>query len=228
MGFFFWRNSLSLSPLLDMSLFTLNRRFSFSSLAAYISYFASFATTPLLSLYFQYILGFSPAKAGLIMVCQPLVQAAITPISGRLSDRYDQGILASIGLGVIFVGVLIIAITLGFNTPLSILIIAMCINGAGFAIFSAPNTNAIMSSVPRHRLAQASGVIVVTRLTGQITSIALTTLVFSHVIGMGVLNPIQYPSFIVAAKILFGVFAPLCLVGVVASLVRGKAKEELE
>ncbi|MDR2352060.1 MAG: MFS transporter [Deltaproteobacteria bacterium] len=224
-GLFVSMNMQSDSPLLDISLFSQSRRFSFSSVAAYISYFASFSTTPLLSMYFQYILDFSPAKAGLVMVFQPLVQASITPISGRLSDRYDQGIIASLGLGVISVGMFIFMIFLGTNTPLSILILGMCICGAGFAIFSAPNTNAIMSSVPPNRLAQASGVIVVTRLTGQITSIALTTLIFSQVIGRGVLNPAQYPSFINSLKILFGIFAPVCLIGVLASLVRGKNRE---
>jgi MFS family permease len=102
----------------------------------------------------------------------------------------------------------------------------MALFGAGFALFSAPNSNAIMSSVPPNRLGQASGVITVTRLCGQISSIALTTLVFSLVIGSGKLTPDSYKLFIPAARTCFFIFAPLCLTGILASLARGRLKNE--
>jgi MFS family permease len=223
---FLWVNSGSSSPLLDMSLFTGSRRFSFSSLAAYISYLGSFSITPLLSLYFQYSKGFSPALTGVLLVAQPLVQAAITPYSGKLSDRHDAGKLSALGLAVILAGIVLLAVFLGEETPIALIIVAMSLCGAGFALFGAPNSNAIMSSVPPRRIGQASGVITVTRLTGQITSIAVTTLIFSKVIGSGEVTPELYPLFIDAARILFAIFAPLCLIGVFASLSGGQKTKE--
>jgi predicted MFS family arabinose efflux permease len=59
-------------------------------LAALIHYCATSAMTFFLSLYLQYIKGFSPENAGLILVSQPLVQAALSPFAGRLSDRIEQ------------------------------------------------------------------------------------------------------------------------------------------
>jgi MFS family permease len=218
------RTLRSPSPMVDLRLFRDSRRFTFSSLAAYISYVSSFSITMLLSLYFQYAKGLPPATTGLIMVSQPLVQTALTPVAGRLSDRHDAGRLASLGLLVILAGILVLALFLDQSAPLPLAVAAMCLCGGGFALFGAPNSNAIMSAVPPRRIGQASGMLAVTRLTGQISSMSLTTLVFALVIGSGELTPDRYPAFITAARVLFWIFAPMCLVGVFASLARGRAE----
>ncbi|MDR2340207.1 MAG: MFS transporter [Deltaproteobacteria bacterium] len=221
---FVWRGSRSESPLLDLSLFTESRRFSLSSLAAYVSYVSSFSIALLMSLYFQYSKGLSPFYAGLALVVQPLVQAALTPLAGRLSDRHDPGLIASLGLSVILCGMLFFVFSLGGSTPVWVDLIPMSLCGAGFALFSAPNSNAIMSAVPPPRLGQASGVITITRLSGQLSSMALTSMVFALVIGPGEITPDKYPSFIKAARILFLAFSPLCVLAIFASLARGRPK----
>jgi MFS family permease len=212
----------SKNPLMDMRLFLDSRRFSFSSLAAYISYLSSTSVIFLLSLYLQYSRGLSPSQAGLFLLAQPVVQAVLTPLSGRLSDRYDAGRLASGGMTVIMACILVFAINISGETSTILLILTMSVTGAGFAFFAAPNSNAIMSAVPRVRLGQASGVITVTRLFGQISSIALITIVFNVVIGPGTITPDKYPAFITASRVCFFIFAPLCLTGVLASLARGR------
>jgi MFS family permease len=218
----FVRRSLnSSSPILDISLFRRSRRFAFSSLAAYINYMASFSVSFLLSLYLQYSKGLRPSEAGLLLIFQPVVQAAITPFAGRLSDRFDPGRLASLGMGAILLAILFFASNLTAETGIAPLILNMSLFGAGFALFSAPNSNAIMGSAPPKRLGQASGVITVTRLWGQISSVAATALVFAAVIGPGEIKPEHYPLFVKAARTCFWLFAPLALLGVLASLARG-------
>ncbi|MDR1609201.1 MAG: MFS transporter [Deltaproteobacteria bacterium] len=221
---FIFRSLSSKNPIVDMSLFRDSRRFSFSSLAAYINYMSSFSVSFLLSLYLQYSKGLPPSKAGLLLISQPVIQAAITPFAGRLSDRLDPGLLASIGLGVILIAILVFANNLSVTTSTPALVFNMGLFGAGFALFSAPNSNAIMGAVPPKRLGQASGVITVTRLWGQISSVALTTLVFTLVIGPGEITPDRYPRFITAARTCFWIFTPLSLLGIVASLARGEKK----
>ncbi|MDR1657792.1 MAG: MFS transporter [Deltaproteobacteria bacterium] len=222
---FVYKSKHSGNPVLDMRLFLDSRRFTFSCLAALISYLSSTSVSFLLSQYLQYSRGLSPSHAGLFLIAQPVVQAALTPLSGRLSDRYDAGKLASAGMTVIMGAILIFATNLGADTSSVLLIMTMSMAGAGFAFFSAPNTNAIMSAVSRVRLGQASGVITVTRLFGQIASIALITIVFNLVIGPGMITEDKYPSFITASRICFFIFAPLCLTGILASLARGRAKK---
>ncbi|MDR1110050.1 MAG: MFS transporter [Deltaproteobacteria bacterium] len=215
---FFLRSLGSGNPILDMRLFFDSRRFSFSSLAAYISYLSSFSITFLMSLYLQYTKGLSPSHAGIYLMAQPVVQAALTPLSGKLSDRMEPSRLASGGLFAILAAILVFALMLGEATPDAILIATMALTGAGFAFFSAPNSNSMMSSVPPMRLGQASGVITVTRLCGQISSMALTTLVFGLVIGEGAITPEKYPAFLSASRACFWIFAPICLTGILASL----------
>ncbi len=212
-------------PVLDIRLFKSNRRFAFSSLAAFISYSASTGTGFILSLYLQYTKGLTPAQAGLVLMVQPACQALITPFTGRLSDRVDAGLMASTGMAVLGLTLGLLAAKLSPATPLSAFIAMLVALGVGFATFSAPNSNAIIGSVPPGQVGQASGTITATRLCGQVFSIALTTLVFSQIIGPGRITPDRYPAFMEAATVCFTLFTPICLLGVLASLARGKPKD---
>ncbi|UQZ88618.1 MFS transporter [Deltaproteobacteria bacterium Smac51] len=212
------------SPVLDVRLFMENRRFAFSSLAAFISYSASMGTGFLLSLYLQYTKGLPTSQAGLILMIQPACQTLITPFAGRLSDRVDAGIMASSGMAILCAAISAAALFLTPQTPLWAFIVLLVMLGCGFAIFGAPNSNAIIGSVPPGRIGQASGTITATRLCGQVFSIALTTLIFSLIIGPGRMSPEKYPDFMRAATICFTIFAPICFTGILASLARGKAR----
>ncbi len=45
--------------------------------------------------------------------------------------------------------------------------------GVGIGIFQTPNNSAVMGSVPQHRLGVTSGMLTITRITGQIAGIAV-------------------------------------------------------
>ena len=78
-------------PVFNVELFANNRAFAFSSLAALINYSATFAVTFLLSLYLQYIRGFDPKTAGLILMTQPIMMAAFLAIRWKtLGSHRDQ------------------------------------------------------------------------------------------------------------------------------------------
>jgi len=91
-------------PVLNIGLFRNNRTFAFSNLAALINYAATFAVAFILSLYLQYVQGFTPQHAGMILLAQPLMMMIFSMLSGRLSDKFDPHILASLGMGIIVVG----------------------------------------------------------------------------------------------------------------------------
>ena len=225
LGYGYVRTSqVSPNPILDIKLFTESRRFSFSSLAAFISYSASTGLGLLLSLYLQYTKGLSAPEAGLILMVQPACQAVLTPFTGRLSDRVDAGLMASTGMSLLCVALVLLALTLTPATPLWHFMLLLMLLGAGFATFAAPNSNAIIGSAPPARVGQASGTITATRLCGQVFSISLTTLVFSLVIGPGRIVPEKYPAFMEAATVCFTIFIPICFAGVLASMARGRSK----
>ena len=211
------------SPVFDLRLFKDNRAFVFSNLAALINYSATFAVSFLVSLYLQYIKGLSPQGAGLILLSQPVVQAMFSPFSGKLSDRIDPRILASLGMGITVAG-LFLLVFLGPETGVGFIVGSLMVVGFGFALFSSPNTNAVMSSVERKSYGVASGILGTMRHTGMMFSMALVMILFSMIIGRVQIAPENYSSFLKCIKITFLISAFLCSGGVFASLARGRRR----
>lgn len=225
---FFTRFELRITfPVLNISLFKNNRVFAFSNLAALINYAATFALSFILSLYLQYVKGLTPGNAGMILVAQPILMAIIASESGRLSDKYDPRILASVGMAIIVVGLLLLTI-LNAQTSNSYIIVCLVILGIGFGMFSSPNTNAVMSSVGKKYLGVASATVATMRLTGQMISMGIATLIIHIFIGESKISPSNIPAFITGTKVIFGVFAILCFLGVFASIARGKTNNNHE
>jgi MFS family permease len=211
------------SPVFDTKLFRHNIVFAFSNLAALINYCATSATGFLLSLYLQYTRGLSPENAGLILVSQPVIMAVFSPLAGRLSDRIEPRIVASIGMTLTVIGLLLFAF-LNSATSFPFIIFNLILLGFGFALFSSPNTNAVMSSVEKKFYGVASATLATMRLTGQMLSMGIAMLVFAVYIGRAQITPENYPAFLTSAKTAFIIFAVLCFGGIFASLSRGKVR----
>ena len=220
-GFVLWEARVS-SPVLDVRLFSLNAVFAFSNLAAFINYSATTAVTFLLSLYLQYIKGLSPRNAGLILITQPLVMAILSPVAGRLSDKIKPRMLASIGMSITTIGLLLLT-SLSERTSMTFIVLALFVLGVGFALFSSPNSNAVMSSVERRYYGVASGTLGTMRTTGQMFSMGIAMLLFALFMGQAEITPQLHAQFLKSAGTGFLVFAILCLGGVFASLARQKS-----
>ncbi len=221
-GFVFWELR-AVNPILDMRLIRRNTVFAFSNLAALINYSATFAVTFLLSLYLQYIKGLDPQPAGIILVAQPIMMAIFAPYAGKLSDRMESRIVASIGMGLAVVG-LIMLIFLTDRTSTAYIVISLMILGTGFGLFSSPNTNAIMSSVERRYYGVASATLGTMRLVGQMFSMGIAMLIFALIIGKVQITPEYYGAFLVSIRTAFIIFSVMCFCGVFASMARGRMK----
>ena len=222
LAFIRWEMKVA-SPVLPMNLFKNNAVFAFSNLAALISYSATFAVAFLLSLYLQYTKGLSPQNAGLILVSMPAMQAILSPLAGRLSDRIEPRIIASIGMGLTTIGLVLLTF-LNQNTAIEFILISLIILGFGFALFSSPNTNAIMSSVEKRSYGIASATLATMRTVGMTLSMGIAMLIFAIFIGRVEITPEYYPVFVSSLKIAFVIFATLCFGGIFASLARGKIR----
>jgi EmrB/QacA subfamily drug resistance transporter len=221
-GFTLWEKRTA-HPLLDLALFTKNRAFKFSNLAAFINYGATFAVVFLLSLYFQQVRGFTAEHAGLILIVQPVMQIIFSPIAGALSDRIEPRLLASVGMGATMSGLVMLSF-LQEDTSLGYIIATLAILGIGFGFFSSPNTNAIMSSVEKKFYGAASGMLGTMRLTGQMFSMGIIMLLFSVYLGKVQITPEYHDVFMKCARIGFTAFAALCFTGIFASLSRGNMR----
>jgi MFS family permease len=217
----------SAHPILRISLFRGNPVFFKSNLAAMINYSATFAIAFLLSLYFQYVCGFTPQHAGLVLLCQPVAQALLSPAMGRLSDRVEPWILSSLGMALI-TAVLFLFVFIGSATPLWLIVCGLFLLGIGFALFSSPNTNAVMSAVSHRDLGMASALLSNMRVLGQVLSMGIAMLVFSLVIGRVKIDSSSAAVFLSAMKICFGVFTLICAAGVYFSMSRGSVHKKKE
>ena len=209
------------SPVLEISLFSLNPVFAFSNVAALINYSATSVVGFLLSLYLQYIKGLSPESAGLVLIAQPIVMAVLSPIAGRLSDKTKPRLLAAIGMSITTLGLLLLTF-LNQETPTLFILVALVVLGTGFGFFSSPNSNAVMSSVERRHYGVASGTLGTMRTTGQMLSMGITMLLFAVFMGQVQITPELYPLFMKSVHVGFIIFAVLCFGGVFASLARAR------
>ena len=212
------------TPVFEVRLLRDNRLFALGNLAALINYASTFAVTFLLSLYLQVVLGMTPRDAGVILIAQPVVMAVVASRSGRWSDRVDPRWLPSAGMAVSAVGLVLLAF-LREDTSTPFLLTALGVLGLGFGLFSSPNTNSIMGAVEKRHLGLASGTVGTMRLTGQLLSMGVATLVLQLFLGDAPVETVDHGAFLDAACVLFVLFAGLCALGVWASLGRGRRRD---
>jgi MFS transporter, DHA2 family, multidrug resistance protein len=167
------------APMLPVDLF---RRplFALSTATAICSFAVQGLAFVSLPFYFEDILGRTQVETGFFMTPWPLVVAVMAPIAGRLSDRYAAGILGSLGLVLLGLGMALLAM-LPANPHVADIVWRMALCGCGFGFFQAPNMKAIMSSAPADRGGSASGIVATARLVGQTSGAALAALCFGLV-----------------------------------------------
>jgi MFS family permease len=115
----------------------------------------------------------TPLWAGIYLLPMTVAFLVSGPLAGWLSDRYGSRGLATTGMlvfGASFLGLL----SLPVDFPYWAFALFIVVNGIGVGIFSAPNSSAIMGSVPARHRGAASGM----RSTFQNSGTALSIGVF--------------------------------------------------
>lgn len=219
LGFFVLERRVA-QPLVDLRRVLKNRVFVLSNLAAMIHYAATSAVGYFLSLYLQSVRRLSPREAGLVLMAQPVFMAVLSPLAGRLSDRVQARWLASGGMLLSTAG-LVLLTQVEATTSLAVVLAALANLGVGFALFSSPNTNAVLSAVPHTELGVANAVLATMRNVGQALSMALALLLVTIHVGSQSLGPRTAPGLVAAMRTAFGVFAVAAVLGALASLARG-------
>jgi MFS family permease len=146
--------------------------------------------------------------------------ALASPFAGKLSDRSEPRVIASLGMALSASGLVLFSF-LRSATGFGFIVGSLVCLGLGFGLFSSPNTNAIMSSVEKRHLGIASAALGTMRLSGQMLSVGVTMMIFALVMGRAPIQPSVYPQFLRSVRIAFVFYALLCIAGVFASLARG-------
>lgn len=209
------------NPVLNVKLFSQNRVFALSNFSAFINYAATFAISFMLSLYLQYAKGMEAREAGLILIAQPTLMAIVASFSGRLSDKKNPRHLAALGMGISMLGLFILTF-INQDTTILYIIFGLIVLGFGFGLFSAPNTNVVMSSVDNKIYGIASATLATMRSTGMMFSMAIAALTMHIFLGDAKINIQNVPYFITSTKVVFIIFTILCFIGVFFSLAKKK------
>ncbi len=206
-------------PVLNVRMIASDRQFACSNLAALLNYGATFAISYLVSIYLQMVMGYSSQTAGLILVIMPFMQALFSPKMGKLSDSIAPYKLATAGMLCCVVTLVIYAITLP-QRSIAWVITALALGGFGFALFSSPNTNAIMSRVAPQDRGQGMAIVSTMRTVGQSFSMCIVTVLVNLKLGAQTLQSVPKDVLIGTMRLIFMVFAGICVAGAVISSVR--------
>ena len=218
---FVWQQNRCEYPLVRFSLLAANRVLNRSLMASFFMYGAHFPVLFLLSLYLQYLQGLSPSEAGQLILLQALIMAILAPISGRLSDRIEPRLIAT--LGCVFFGIgFATLIFLESDSSLSHVIVSLCLLGVGFGLFSTPNNNAALGSVPKERLSIASALLNLSRTSGNMFSMAIIMLLMSQWLGSEQIRPERYPDLMIVVKLGFASACAYSFLAAWFSYSRGK------
>jgi EmrB/QacA subfamily drug resistance transporter len=224
--FYFFEANKS-NPVFNVTVFRHNRTFFLSNLAALINYSATFAIGFLMSFYLQSVKGLSVQDAGIILITQPVVQALFSPLAGRLSDKHEPQLVASLGMGFLSAG-LIVFCFLSAAMSLIIIVANLAFLGLGFALFSSPNVNAVMSSVNKNYYGVASSTLASMRMIGQMFSMGIVIVIFTLFIGTARITHENQVDFMLSARTAFILFSILSIFGIFASLSRGKIHSKIK
>lgn len=219
--YFFKLEEKKANPVFDVNLFRTSRTFMFSNLAALLNYSATFALGFLMSLYMQSVKGLSSQEAGFVLVAQPVMMALFSPLAGKISDRIEPQIVSSFGMAILTAG-LSVFVFLNGGFELVWIILNLAFLGFGFALFSSPNANAIMSSVDKKYYGVASSTLASMRMVGQMFSMGIVIVLFSLFIGDAKISQANQTDFVNSIRTAFIVFSVLSFIGIFTSLSRGK------
>ena len=214
-----WRSAF---PLLELRLFTQNRMFSLSALAAFANSASSFGVGFYFSMYLQGLRGLSVSDAGMFLAVQAVMQMLVAPLAGRLADRYGAALISTLGITLSGAGIALAAL-IDANTPLPLLVGVQIFLGAGFGFFAPPNTTILLGSVGPRYLGQASGVTGAMRTGGMLANMIIVTTTLSFFMGQAPLHPENASSFMDSMRLDFCIFAGINLLAIACSVRRRRS-----
>ncbi|MBU1651166.1 MFS transporter [bacterium] len=186
-------------PILDLTLFS-HKTFSSATSAGFLAFTALFTQTFLLPFYLIDLRGHTTAEAGLFLMAVPLIMALVAPVSGTLSDKVGTKWLCVVGMMIQGISFIMLAFLSTVSSTLYI-VSALLLTGFGIGMFNPPNNADLLSSVPRNRLGNASGMLGLTRTLGMTFGVAVSSLIFVGVrksilnsMGLAEADPLQAPQ----------------------------------
>jgi EmrB/QacA subfamily drug resistance transporter len=219
-------------PMYDLRLFAIHT-FSAGNASLLVAFMALFVAIFLMPFFLQRGQGFSVFEAGLLLTPLSLTTLIVAPLSGSVSDRIGSRVLATSGL--LIMGVALLSLTqLGVQSGYWEIVWRLALVGFGLGLFTSPNNSSVLGSVPRPRLGSASATVAQMRITGQVLGVAVGAAILASRIPYHTkelikrLPPhlVRRDALILSIHDAFYVAAAICVLGALASMIRGRGSRE--
>ncbi len=199
---FAWWESHSSHPMLNIGFFR-NPRFSAASTGLMLIFFAMFGATFLLTQYLQFVMAYSPLRAGTALLPWAAIMLVAAPTSARLAERF--GTKRVVGAGLSFATLSLVLMATLPATHIGYLrdvIPRLVLLAFGMGLTMAPATESIMGSLPRAKAGVGSAMNDTTRQVGGALGVAVVGSVMTSVYGNRVAAAITGAHIPVGAKLL--------------------------
>lgn len=164
-------------PLIELRMLG-NYNFGISALVIFIFGVGMFGSTFLIPVYLQNSMGYTALQAGSVFLPLGIIQGLIAPLAGIFSDKVNPKVP-------IIIGALLLALSFYMNsfmsylTELDFIMLTLYLRGLAMGLMFGPLTAISLLSIPRHQMAQASGISNVIRQVGGSFGVALLTSIFA-------------------------------------------------
>ena len=183
-------------PMLQVRFFK-NARFSAANVAITLVFFAMFGALYFLTQYFQYVLGYSPMKAGAALIPTALMMMVGAPNSARLTARFGTKTVVAGGMAVVAAALALLS-RAQVSSPYVFMAVVLALLGFGMSIAMAPATDSIMGSLPKEQAGIGSAMNDTTRQVGGALGVAV----------LGSITAAGYHASIKGSSVLAGLPAP--------------------
>jgi EmrB/QacA subfamily drug resistance transporter len=209
------------NPIFHFSLLK-SRYLTQSAICPFLAFVGLTANSILMPFYLQDVMGLTPQQLGLFMMTVPASMLIFAPLAGHVSDLVGTRIPATFGLGVLSAGLFMLSFLDKSATHFQI-VWHLALVGFGMGIFSSPNSNAILSSVPRSNVGLVSGLTALMRTSGITFGIGLSVFFFTLFRSNAAASGITGHSslFVAGLQPAFKVSALIVVIALVLSATRG-------
>ncbi|PIE74530.1 MAG: MFS transporter [Deltaproteobacteria bacterium] len=217
-------------PLINLKIFK-NKMLSISSISSVLLFLILFVIIFLMPFYLIKAKGLDPKTAGYIMMVPFIFLFFLSPVSGRISDYTGSRILCATGFFFLFAGA-ISFIYLEINSSILEITLKLALVGIGTAIFTSPNSAALISSIPPEFKGIGGAVMATSRNLGMVLGIAFGGALFNNIFhslsgsaDMNSYTPVMEDAFIQAFRYTMKATAILAFISILFTFMRGKEKK---
>lgn len=164
-------------PLLDLRLLA-DRNFGMSNMLMFVFSIGMFGSTFLLPLYLQNSLGYTALQSGAVFLPVGIIQGATSPMSGWFADKVNAKAPIIAGVGLLALSFLLNS-KLSFLTEHAYIMTSLYIRGLGMGLVFTPLSTLSLMTIPREKMAQASGIMNTVRQIGGSLGVALLSTILT-------------------------------------------------